>query len=72
VTQILAVEPPPVSASVTATRAWRAHVRSHATAQVETIRARDDDDRGQIAATLAARPSHDRVWGADLRSQVRS
>ncbi len=38
VTQILAIEPPPVSASATATRAWRAHVRSHTAALIEAIR----------------------------------
>jgi len=61
--QVLAIEPPPVSASVTATRAWRVHVRTHAAALVEVIRTRDDEDREQIAARLAELPVHERVWG---------
>jgi hypothetical protein len=63
VTQILAVEPLPVSASVTATRAWRTHVWSHTTALTEVIRSRDDEDRDRIAAGLADLPDHDRAWG---------
>jgi hypothetical protein len=63
VTQVLAIEAPPVSASVAATRAWRAHVRSQTTALIEAIRTRDDDGRGQIAADLSALPDHDRLWG---------
>jgi hypothetical protein len=64
VTQILAIEPPPVSASATATRAWRARVRSHATALIEAISYRDDADRGRLAAGLARLPDQDRLWGA--------
>ncbi|HXT94289.1 MAG TPA: hypothetical protein VN714_34070 [Trebonia sp.] len=60
---ILAIEPPPVSASITATRAWRTHVRSHAAALVAGIRSSDDANREQIAAGLASLPDHDRVWG---------
>ena len=60
VTQILAIEPPPVSASVTATRAWRAHVRSHTAALIEAIRSRDDADRDRLRRDL--RRSH--PWGA--------
>jgi hypothetical protein len=63
VTQILAIEPPPVSASINATKAWRAHVRAHASALIDAIRARDDGDRDQIAARLAGCPDRDRVWG---------
>ena len=63
VTQILAIEPPPVSASVTATRAWRAHVRSHTAALIEAIRSRDDADRDRLAAGLADLPDDDRIWG---------
>jgi hypothetical protein len=66
VTQILATEPPPVSASVTATRAWRIHARSHAAALIEAIRSRDDADRDQLAAKLADLPDHDRLWGAEV------
>jgi hypothetical protein len=64
VTGILAIEPPPVSASVAATRAWRAHVRSHTTALIEAISYRDDADRGRLAAMLARLPDQDRLWGA--------
>jgi hypothetical protein len=60
---ILAIEPPPVSASITATRAWRTHVRSHVTALIEGIRSSDDAVRERIAADLAGLPDHDRVWG---------
>jgi hypothetical protein len=65
VKQILAIEPPPVSASITATRAWRAHVRLHATALIESIRARDDQDRDQAATQLVGLPAQHRVWGRD-------
>jgi hypothetical protein len=65
VKQILAIEPPPVSASVTATRAWRSHVRSHTTALIGLIRARDDETRELIAARLAGLPADERVWGRD-------
>jgi hypothetical protein len=63
VTQILAIEPPPVSASVTATRAWRTHVRSHTVALIGAIRSRDDGDRDRLAAGLADLPDDDRIWG---------
>jgi hypothetical protein len=63
VAQVLAIEPPPVSASATATRAWRTHVRSHAAALIELIRSRDDEDREQFAADLSDLSDHDRVWG---------
>jgi hypothetical protein len=63
VARILAIEPPPVSASLTATRAWRTHVRAHTTALIEATRSRDDEDRGQIAVRLAGLPEHDRIWG---------
>ena len=63
VTQILAIEAPPVSASATATRAWRAHVRSHTAALIEAIRSRDDADRDRLAAGLADLPADDRIWG---------
>jgi hypothetical protein len=64
VTQVLAIEPPPVSASVAATRAWRADVWSRATALIEAIRRRDDEDRDQLAGALAGLSDHDRIWGA--------
>ena len=63
VTQILAIDPPPVSASAAATRAWRGHVRSHTVALIEAVRRRDDDDRERIAADLAGLTDHDRIWG---------
>jgi hypothetical protein len=63
VARILAIEPPPVSASAAATGAWRAHVRAHTTALIDMIRSHDDPDRDTIAARLAGLPAHDRVWG---------
>ncbi|HVT67655.1 MAG TPA: hypothetical protein VHF26_07905 [Trebonia sp.] len=63
VTRILAIDPPPVSASATATRAWRSHVRSHAAALIEVIRSRDDEERDLIAGYLAGLPVSERVWG---------
>ena len=65
VTQILAIEPPPVSASAAATRAWRTHVRSHTAALIEAIRSRDDEERDEIAARIADLPDHDRIWGTE-------
>jgi hypothetical protein len=65
VTQILAIEPPSVSASVAATRAWRQHVRSHAAALTEAIRARDEDNREHIAGGLAGLPAEERTWGKE-------
>jgi hypothetical protein len=65
VTQILAIEPPPVSASLSATRAWRNHVRSHATELIEVIQSGDDTDRGRIAARLSGLPARDQVWGRE-------
>jgi hypothetical protein len=62
-TRVLAVEPPPVSASVAATRAWRLHVRSHATALSEAVRARDEESRVRIAGRLAGRPAAALAWG---------
>ena len=64
VTRVLAIEPPPVSASVAATRAWRAGVWSRATELIEAIRGRDDEDRDQLAGALAGLSDHDRIWGA--------
>src|ERR1700761_3419470 len=59
--QILAIEPPPVSASVTATRAWRTRVWSQTTALTEAIRTRDDADRDRLAGWLARLPDQDRL-----------
>jgi hypothetical protein len=61
--QILAIEPPPVSASAAQTRAWRAHVREHTMALIEQTRQRDDPCRSRIARRLAELPEHDRLWG---------
>ena len=63
VAAILAIEPPPVSASVAATHAWRSHVRLQTTALIEAIRTRDDELRDRAAARLAARSVGDQVWG---------
>jgi hypothetical protein len=65
VTRILDIEPPPVSASAAATRAWRVHVRSHAAALCEAIRARDDDSRERIACGLTGLPVAQRTWGRE-------
>jgi hypothetical protein len=70
VTEILDVEAPPVSASAAATRAWRADVRSRATALIDAIRSSDDAERGRLAARLAGLPDHDRIWGADSGSRL--
>jgi hypothetical protein len=65
VAQILAIEPPPVSASTAITKAWRTHVWSHARALTEAIRARDDEARGRIASRLSSLPAQVRVWGRE-------
>ena len=65
VNQILAIDPPPVSASVAVTRAWRAHVRSHTAALIEAIGSSDDADRDRLAGELAALPDGERIWGAE-------
>jgi hypothetical protein len=63
VAQVLAIDPPAVSASATVTIAWRDHVRAHTTALIDVIREHDDPLRDRVAAQLAALPAHDRVWG---------
>jgi hypothetical protein len=63
--QILAIEPPPVSASATITRAWRTQVWSHATALTQAIRVQDDAARGRIASRLAELPAEVRAWGME-------
>jgi hypothetical protein len=63
VARILAIDPPPVSASASATSAWRTHVRAHTTALIEAIRAHDDPDRHRVAIELADLPADDLVWG---------
>jgi hypothetical protein len=63
--QVLAIEPPPVSASAAQTRAWRTHVREHTTALIEQIRKRDDPHRSWIAGHLANLPEYARVWGRE-------
>jgi hypothetical protein len=67
--QILAVEAPPVSATMTQTRAWRARVREHATALIDQIRPRDDPHRKQIALRLGRLGEQDRVWGREPLTQ---
>jgi hypothetical protein len=66
--EVLAIEPPPVSATVAQTRSWRMHVRAHVTALIEQIRTRDDPHRRRIARHLAGLPEHDRVWGRERSS----
>jgi hypothetical protein len=63
VAQILAIDPPPVSASGTATATWRRQVRAHAAALIEAVRTHDDKDRDQVAARLAGLPVPELVWG---------
>jgi hypothetical protein len=61
--RILAIDPPPVSASAAATSTWRRHVRARAATAIEAVRTSDDPDRDRIAAKLADLPAHDLVWG---------
>jgi hypothetical protein len=61
--RILAIDPPPVSASAAATSAWRARVGAQAAALIAAIRGHDDADRDRIAARLADLPADDLVWG---------
>ncbi len=61
--RILAIDPPPVSASAGTTTAWRRQVRAHAAALIEAVAAHDDQDRDRVAAELAALPAQDLVWG---------
>jgi hypothetical protein len=61
--RILAIDPPPVSASAAATSAWRAHVSAHTAALIEVIRGHDDADRDRIATRLADLPAEDLAWG---------
>jgi hypothetical protein len=63
VAQVLAIDPPPVSASASATAAWRRRVRARAAALIEVVRSRDDQERNRIAAKLADLSAHDLVWG---------
>jgi hypothetical protein len=62
--QILAIDPPPVSATAAQTAAWRTHVSTHTTALIGLLRERDDPHRHQIARRLARLPEHDQLWGA--------
>jgi hypothetical protein len=62
---VLAIEPPPVSATAAQTSAWRTHVHAHATALIEQIRLHDDPHREAIARQLAGLPEHERVWGRE-------
>lgn len=61
--QVLGLEPPPVSASDAATRAWRGRVRSKAAAEIADIRADDDAERDRLAAELADLSAMERAWG---------
>jgi hypothetical protein len=60
---VLAIDPPPVSASLAAVNAWRGHVRAHTAALIEAIRTHDDPDRDRVATKLADLPTDDLVWG---------
>jgi hypothetical protein len=61
--QVLAMEPPPVSASTAATRAWRGRVQAKAAAEIAEIHARDDAERERLAAKLAGLSAQERAWG---------
>jgi hypothetical protein len=63
--QILAIDPPPVTATADQVSAWRLHVREHAGALIAEIRERDDPHRERIARRLARFPSRDQVWGRE-------
>jgi len=65
VAQILAIDPPPVSASLAAINAWRGHVRAHTAALIEAIRTQDDPDRDRVATDLADLPADALVWGRE-------
>jgi hypothetical protein len=67
--QILAIDPPPVSASAAQVRAWRLHVREHARALIAEIRERDDPLRERIARHLARLPDQNQVWGREMVSR---
>jgi hypothetical protein len=70
--QILAIEPPPVSATLAQTRVWRARVHANATALSEQIRVKDDPCRERIARHLSSLPEHDLVWGRQDRGLATS
>ena len=63
--EVLGMEPPPVSATAAATRAWRGRVRSKAAAQIAEIRADDDAERERLARRLARLPEQARAWGRE-------
>jgi hypothetical protein len=67
--RILAIEPPPVSATSAQTSAWRTHVRTRTAALIEEIRGADDHQRRRVARQLAELPEHDRVWGRPQASR---
>lgn len=63
--QVLGIDPPPVSATAAATRAWRARVRERTRALIGMIRGNDDPHRARLAGSLADLPDDERVWGRD-------
>jgi hypothetical protein len=69
VKEILAIEPPPVSASTAATRGWRGQVRSLTATLIEAIRSVDDEDRDRLATLLSPLPDHERLWGRESAGQ---
>jgi hypothetical protein len=63
--QVLGKEPPAVSATPAATRAWRRRVRAKAEAEIAEIQAADDAERERIARELAGLSAEDRTWGRE-------
>lgn len=63
--QVLAIDPPPVSATAAQTTAWRTHVRAHTTTLIEQMREQDDPHRSRIARRLARLPDQAQLWGRE-------
>lgn len=68
--QVLAIDPPPVSATAAQTTAWRTRVRTHTTALIEQLRERDDPHRSRIARRLARLPDQAQLWGRECESRL--
>jgi hypothetical protein len=65
-TDILDIEPPPVSASADEITAWRDSTRERVGTLIGEIRRNDEPDRKQIARQLANLNDRERIWGRDL------